>query len=120
MKVPCRADERDLEIAAALQIGDGSPHPQRRRIQEPADHGDVIKIAGSTRSVVGRHLDAAARSDQMPGIAEHLPIGQLAARPVGLVAGEPKRIDEQREGRERKGSRQDEADLQPAFARSIL
>lgn len=56
----------------------------------------------------------------MSGAAQNMPVGKDSAGMIGLVAGQPQRIDEQRKWRQRKGFGQNESDLQPLCWQTIL
>ena len=65
------------------------------------DHHDVIEARRIAQPLGRLHRDAAAGGDRVHCIRQHSPLAEDRAAAVALVGGEPKHVDEVREGAER-------------------
>ena len=107
-------DQRNLRSGGSLQVADCLAIDRKFIVQQPAHDHDIVELARVHEIRSRRDLDAATGGDQVSAACQHVPVGQNPAGPVGLVACQSERVDEQRERRKCEGTSQYKADLQSA------
>jgi len=105
-------DQRNLLARGFLKVADRCVVDGLPSVQQSPYNDDIIELTGIDEIRCRCHLNAATGRDQVARASQYLPVGEDTAGPVGFVAGEPQRVDEQGKCRQREGAGEYEADLQ--------
>ncbi|ESW82581.1 hypothetical protein X773_11840 [Mesorhizobium sp. LSJC285A00] len=74
---------------------------------EQADHDDIVELLRIADRLGRQQLDTATRPDRQATLADDLPVELDPAAAVAFIAGQPQRVDEQRQRRQREVANQE-------------